>query len=206
VRDVENANANDLLKIPAAQGSKVVLVKIESTSESDAKGVATSLSSQHGITKIDVIIANSGIASYYGPIKETPVAEFEQHLRVNAIGPVILLQAMLPLLQAAPKPKFVVISSTIGSIAFMDNLQVPAAAYGASKAAVNFLVRKVHFEHPELVAFSIHPGYVFGCIEVIEIGPADSLIDWFRQIWVTTVRESLALKVHPRRSRIAWPG
>jgi norsolorinic acid ketoreductase len=174
VRDVANANANDLLKIQAAQGSNVVLVKIESTSESDAKVVAENLSSQHGITKVDVIIANSGISSYYGPIKETPIAEFEQHLRVNAIGPVILLQAMLPLLQAAPNPKFVVISSIVGSIAFLDNLQVPAAAYGASKAAVNFLVRKVHFEHPELVAFAIHPGYVLGCIAVIGIGTADS--------------------------------
>ncbi|KAK5045753.1 hypothetical protein LTR84_008845 [Exophiala bonariae] len=160
VRDVGTAKAKELLALPNAQGSKIILVKIESTSETDPKDVAASLGTEHGIVKIDVIIANSGIANYYGPIISTPVAELREHLQVNTIGPIILFQAMLPLLRASPGPKFIVVSSIIGSIASLKELPVPASAYGVSKAAVNYLVRKIHFEHPEVVAFPIHPGLV----------------------------------------------
>ena len=160
VRDVGTEKAKELLAFPTAPGSKVILVEIESTSETDPKDVVASLDTEHGITKIDVIIASSGIANYYGPIVSTPVAEIREHLQVNTVGPIILFQAMLPLLKASAGPKFIVISSIIGSIASLKELPVPAGAYGVSKAAINYLVRKIHFEHPEVVAFPIHPGFV----------------------------------------------
>jgi norsolorinic acid ketoreductase len=34
----------------------------------------------------------------------------------------------------------------------------PALSYGASKAAANYFVRKVHFEHKEIATLAIHPG------------------------------------------------
>jgi norsolorinic acid ketoreductase len=42
----------------------------------------------------------------------------------------------------------------------MEQYPFPATALGISKAALNFLVRKIHFENDWLVAFPLHPGFV----------------------------------------------
>lgn len=67
-----------------------------------------------------------------------------------------MFQAAWPLLEKAKEPKFVYVSSGLGSIAAME--KVPCLAYGVSKAAANFFVRKVHFECPDMVAVAVHPG------------------------------------------------
>lgn len=35
---------------------------------------------------------------------------------------------------------------------------MPSLAYGVSKAAANYFVRKVHFEEKGIVAMAVHPG------------------------------------------------
>lgn len=42
----------------------------------------------------------------------------------------------------------------------MENIPVPFFAYGISKAAANFLVRKVAFENPKLTSMAFNPGWV----------------------------------------------
>ena len=42
----------------------------------------------------------------------------------------------------------------------MERRPYPNASYGTSKAALNFMIRKIHFEHTELTAFPIDPGWV----------------------------------------------
>jgi NAD(P)-dependent dehydrogenase (short-subunit alcohol dehydrogenase family) len=42
----------------------------------------------------------------------------------------------------------------------MESVPLKSTAYGASKAAVNYIVRKIHFENPGLIAFPISPGWV----------------------------------------------
>lgn len=85
-------------------------------------------------------------------------ANLIEHVDVNAAGVVRLFQATLPLLQKAKRPVFIVVSSVAGSIADMERVTFPISSYGASKATVNYLVRRMHFEQPELVAFAVHPG------------------------------------------------
>lgn len=91
---------------------------------------------------------------------ETPPAEVQEHFAVNVVGTLALFQATCPLLKASAAPKFVAISTFIGSIADMEQYPFPATALGISKAALNFLVRKIHFENDWLVAFPLHPGFV----------------------------------------------
>lgn len=70
----------------------------------------------------------------------------------------VLFQAVLPLLNFAVKPKFVVLSSAVASINQADKIPLEASAYGASKAAINFIARKIHQENEGLIAFPISPG------------------------------------------------
>ena len=135
------------------------MVHIDNLSEGSATDAVKDLQSKHGITKLDVVIANAGISNFYGPAISTPLSEVRNHFEVNAIGSLALFQATWPLLEAAPKPTFVVVSTGLASIGDMDGFPMPVAAYGASKAAINYITRKIHFENPNLIAFPISPGY-----------------------------------------------
>lgn len=52
--------------------------------------------------------------------------------------------------KSTPTPKFIIISSGGGSLEIGAAMASGGPAYGASKAAANYLTRKLHFEHPEL--------------------------------------------------------
>jgi norsolorinic acid ketoreductase len=48
----------------------------------------------------------------------------------------------------------------MGSISYQENLPLEASAYGSSKAALNFISRRIHFENPNIVvALCIVDGY-----------------------------------------------
>lgn len=89
-----------------------------------------------------------------------PAKEMFEHFAINTVGPLLLFQACSPLLNASPNAKFVVMSSGAGSLSEMENVKVENTAYGSSKAAVNFVTRKIHFENPNLIAFPINPGWL----------------------------------------------
>ena len=69
--------------------------------------------------------------------------------QVNTNGPLVLFQATYALLRASAEPKFIVISSAVGSITLGANLPFNIYAYGASKAAVNWVARKLHHDFPD---------------------------------------------------------
>jgi NAD(P)-dependent dehydrogenase (short-subunit alcohol dehydrogenase family) len=55
--------------------------------------------------------------------------------------------------------KFVYVSSTLGSIGILDQESLPGVAYGMSKAAANWFVKKVSVElKGQVVAGVVHPG------------------------------------------------
>jgi NAD(P)-dependent dehydrogenase (short-subunit alcohol dehydrogenase family) len=64
------------------------------------------------------------------------------------VGTFILFQACHPLLVASTSsPKFAMIGSSVGSIEVGAALPMRFMSYGTSKAAENYLARKLHFEH-----------------------------------------------------------
>jgi len=160
VRDIESASSKSISSLPTGQNSKAIVVHIDNLSEASVKDSAKVLESKYGITKLDVVVANAGIAKYYGLAIDTPLSEVREHFEVNTIGVLALFQATWPLLRAAPKPKFVVVTTGLASIGDMGGMPMPVTAYGTSKAAVNFITRKIHFENPDLIAFPINPGWV----------------------------------------------
>jgi NAD(P)-dependent dehydrogenase (short-subunit alcohol dehydrogenase family) len=81
--------------------------------------------------------------------------------QVNSIAPIILFQAFYPLLKASKStPKFITVTSGAGSVATFVDSPVTMGGYSASKAALNSLTRKIHFENEWLVAFPLDPGPV----------------------------------------------
>lgn len=153
------AKAASIKAIFPGAGSKVIVVKIDSVFETDPAAAVASLAEQ-GISYLDVVIANAGIANHWGPGAATPAKELVDHFHVNVVGTVVLFQAVLPLLEKSANPKFVSVSTAVGSIAEQEIYPLPSTAYGGSKAALNYITRKLHFEHPNIVVYPISPGWV----------------------------------------------
>lgn len=110
MRDLNNAS--ELQKLNSST-KNIHIVKLDSVSESDAKAAAEKIENISGY--VDVIIANAGILNYQGPLLTTPIKEIRDHYEVNVVSPLILFQALYPLLKKSKSdaPKFVVISTVL---------------------------------------------------------------------------------------------
>ncbi|KII87061.1 hypothetical protein PLICRDRAFT_42697 [Plicaturopsis crispa FD-325 SS-3] len=152
------SSSPDLQALAAAHPGKVHIVELTAGDVEGNRLAAERIGEVAG--RVDVVIANAGICKCYTPVHETPAEELREHFEVNVIGTITLFQALRPLLLASPHPKFVAISTVGGSIEAGAAFPFPIAAYGASKAAENWLARKIHFENESFVSFAMHPGSV----------------------------------------------
>ncbi|TRM63747.1 hypothetical protein BD626DRAFT_548086 [Schizophyllum amplum] len=91
---------------------------------------------------------------------DTNSEEMIRHLDVNTNGPLLLFQAMYELLRASKSPKFVTVSSGMGSITVGPELPMNQMPYAMSKAALNWVTRKLHHDNPDMTIFPISPGGV----------------------------------------------
>jgi norsolorinic acid ketoreductase len=158
VRDPAKPDSQALKSLPVSSDSKLITVKIDSSSDTDAKEAIQSLQSTHAINKLDVVIANAGICEFHGSAFQASIQSLRDHLNVNTVGALIIFQATWRLLQVAASPKFVTMSSTLGSIGTEKAFPTPSIAYGSSKAALNWLTKSIHDDYAPLIAFPIHPG------------------------------------------------
>jgi norsolorinic acid ketoreductase len=138
--------------------SNLETITLESTSDKDFNNLRNSLVANGTIRRIDVAIANAGSSAKFASVLDTPLDALRSDFEVNTLGPLRLFQTCYDNLSIAPQGKFVLISSILGSIGVQDVTAGPMLAYGTSKAAANFLIRKIHCEYANIVAITIHPG------------------------------------------------
>ena len=108
---------------------------------------------------LDMIVLNAGMFPKGKKVSELPLEEWRDVFSVNLDANLNILRTVFPLLQASPNNGRVVI---IGS----KNVSAPgpgAAAYSASKAALNQLMRVLSMEWGEhgIRLNTIHPNAVF---------------------------------------------
>jgi norsolorinic acid ketoreductase len=155
-RDPSVPTSQELLHLPAAAGSKVIVVKLDATVETDAAAAVSELQTKHGIDHIDIVIANAGVAWVIPTVAQLQVADLEEHMRTNVHGVVWLYQAVLPLLKKSGKPVWVSMGSQSGLLT--NFLNFPNAAYGPTKVVLHWLTCAIHTEEPSITAFVVDPG------------------------------------------------
>ncbi|KAK8037707.1 NAD(P)-binding protein [Apiospora marii] len=160
VRD-ETAPGVAALKSAAAEhNSNLLLVKIESASDTDAKEAVEEMKVT-GIDHIDILIANAGVSPPLVPLETESLAAIESAFRINALGPLALYQACHPLLMRSASPKFVAIGSKAGSIRDMgSDRSWIAPAYCISKSALNWITVSAHHGNERLISVAVNPGLV----------------------------------------------
>ncbi|TGO90558.1 hypothetical protein BPOR_0059g00010 [Botrytis porri] len=163
-RDPNHPSSKALADLPTAEGSSLVLVKVDATISTDALEAGKQLESQ-GIDHIDIVIANAGVCYVWLRVSEVKADDIQGHFVSYVHGFMWLYQARLPLLKKSKFGKFVTICSSAGYLMYVltfyrNQLDMPNSAYAPSKVAVHWLTKAIHREEPTLIAFPIDPGWV----------------------------------------------
>jgi NAD(P)-dependent dehydrogenase (short-subunit alcohol dehydrogenase family) len=108
----------------------------------DEEQVAKAVS---GLTELDVLVNNAGVAVDWGIKAEDMTADkMREAFEVNVFGVVTVTRACVPLLRRSPNGRIVNVSSTLGSLAALGQFDGHVAqrqllAYSSSKSALNAL-------------------------------------------------------------------
>jgi norsolorinic acid ketoreductase len=116
-RNPDHPTSQELYSLPKAQGSRLIMVKLDILSEEDAFTAVESLQVVHGVNHLDVVIANAGISSIWPTVATLRLTDLQAHMDVNSYGVIRLYQATRSLLQMGSKePMFVSMGSLAGCI------------------------------------------------------------------------------------------
>ncbi|KAJ7101462.1 hypothetical protein B0H15DRAFT_796251 [Mycena belliarum] len=141
----------------AAKYPNVHPVKLTAGDKADNEAAIAEIKKTAG--HLDVLIANAGIGTYFGPLATTPISEMRDHWEVNTLGLVVLFQAAHELLLASPTGAPIIAYISTGMSSLGNFFNTGMTPYSSSKAAANFLVKVLDAEHPSLISMAIHPGW-----------------------------------------------
>lgn len=153
-------SATELLAI---DDDRLRCVQLDVTQATDIRQLVQLI--EHDQGRPDFVIHCAGILHEQGIRPEKALSQcdadtLKRLFAVNSIGPLMLAQALIPLMPRRQKSHFTVLSAMVGSIS--DNRLGGWYAYRASKAALNQFMRTLSIEcrrtHPGLCVTSIHPG------------------------------------------------
>jgi NAD(P)-dependent dehydrogenase (short-subunit alcohol dehydrogenase family) len=123
----------------AREGLKVEFLLLDTADEASIQRAARELKQR--IKELNVLINNAAVLdTWQGTILKATAAELRDCFVTNALGPVLLTQALLPLLEAGKPARVINVSSQLGSV---QNMSDGWAGYGISKAALNAATRKL---------------------------------------------------------------
>ena len=143
-RDLENGKraAQQL----ASEGLEPAVVRLD---VDDPQSIIDGVAEAHSLFgRIDILINNAGVA-LDGPGSGAPTVEtvalpvVEKTFRTNVIGPLLMIQSVLPLMKANGYGRIVNVSSGMGQLSEMGSGN---PAYRMSKAALNALTRTLASE------------------------------------------------------------
>ncbi|XDG07549.1 hypothetical protein ABKA04_007164 [Annulohypoxylon sp. FPYF3050] len=120
-RDPEHPTSQALKDIPTGRGSRIVVVKLDASVESDAAAAVEKLTSTHGIDHLDLVIANAGIAQVYPTVAQLKGSDLVTHITTNVLGLIWLFQATAPLLKKSANPKWVTMGSGVALLGANDS-------------------------------------------------------------------------------------
>ena len=155
----------ELLKL--AESSNVYIVELDTSYEGSIKRAPFAI--EKHIPRVDLLVNNAGVNAKsnrpYSQESSLKLGLLEQesllnHFKINAIGPLLVTQALLPLLKNASKPKIVNISSWLGSIS--NKTMGGNYGYCGSKAALNMFNRALAHDLKEygILTVNFNPGWV----------------------------------------------
>ena len=161
-RDKERGE--EAVELLHSEGLKdVELVLIDVTSEQSVQQAYDELAKR--IDYLDVLINNAGIpGDFPQPASNTPDKIFKDVFEVNFFSVARVVRIFVPLMQNAPNPRIVNVTSDLGSLTLHSDptwrhYDVKTAAYGPSKSALNAYTIALAYELKNFRVNAVNPGY-----------------------------------------------
>jgi NAD(P)-dependent dehydrogenase (short-subunit alcohol dehydrogenase family) len=158
------AAATELQQLHQQYSDRLVLLPLDVT---DAASIAAAVQTVSDNTDaLDVLINNAGVYPHAGSgddhqrLGQLTHDDAIETMQVNAIGPLLVSQALLPLLRAGRKGRIISISSGQGSLTWKATGD--PYHYSASKAALNMYMRSLAAEigNMGLISVIVDPGWM----------------------------------------------
>lgn len=131
-------------------------LKVDVTNFDEVKTLSGQLTGR----PIDVLFCNAGIIGKRGmALGSFDYAEWEKVLRVNLLGAVAVIEALIENVAASERRTVAVMSSRLGSIAESSGMTLP---YATSKAALNLLAKGLAetLRPRRITVVALSPGWV----------------------------------------------
>lgn len=179
----------------------VSFLHIDVADAQSIRRAADELSGQ--IDRLDVLINNAGIMVEADKDAVTITPEiFERTLRTNTLGPWLVSQAFLPLLEKSDAPRIVNVSSGGGQLDGGADGWAPA--YCVSKTALNGVTAQLATALPKFAVNSVCPGWVRtdmgGQNARLSVGEGASTLVWL----ASEAPQDLTGKFLKERKVIPW--
>ncbi|XP_028651980.2 C-factor-like [Erpetoichthys calabaricus] len=165
------SRAKELTKL-AESHPDLHIVTLDVTNKDDIEAAFEKVESLVGDKGLNCLVNNAGIY-VKSTLNEVTAEGMMKNYEVNAVSPLMVTKAFLPLLRKAANQEtgmgihraaIINISSILGSIQLIwgESTHVIGYAYNTSKAALNMVTRSLSFDlsGEGILCVSLHPGWV----------------------------------------------
>jgi NAD(P)-dependent dehydrogenase (short-subunit alcohol dehydrogenase family) len=150
--------ATELTKLALAHPGRLAVLPLDVTKPASIAELAKE--ARLVVDGLDLLINNAGLLPSGERLGDLQAKNLNDAFATNAVGPVLVTQALLPLLAAGRGARVVNMSSVLGSIGERESFVTPS--YAISKAALNMATRLLSFPLAEdgITITAVHPGWV----------------------------------------------
>ncbi|WP_460454675.1 SDR family oxidoreductase [Arenimonas aestuarii] len=151
-------HADALTELAAAHPGHVHVVPLDVADERSRTAFVAEVAAGH--QAVDLLVNNAGVLPAGERFGHLEAAVLEHTLRVNTVAPLMLAQALAPLLARGSRPRVLNVSSRLGAITLANSFGTPS--YAISKAALNMAtVQMAHALKPlGIGVLAASPGWV----------------------------------------------
>lgn len=146
------ARSIDILKEIAVGLSNSFVVYADMSNPNDVRRMVNETYEHYG--RLDVLINNAG-QGMYSPVEHINLDDFQYIMKLNVYGPLLAMQAAIPIMRQQGSGAIVNISSMV-----TKNVYPTLSAYAASKTALNMLTMTARKELAEygITVSLVYPG------------------------------------------------
>ncbi|HEX7326695.1 MAG TPA: SDR family oxidoreductase [Rhodanobacteraceae bacterium] len=152
------AEATELAALAARHPQRVIVHALD-VADPAAIAAVPALAAAH-LRRVDLLVNNAGVLVSGERFGNVRAESLSTSFAINAAAPLLLTQALAPLLTLGHHARVLCVTSQIGSIA--QSMRFRTISYAMSKAALNMAVKRLAAELAPrgIVVLAVHPGWL----------------------------------------------